>query len=329
MNDHRHPQVGIQTTSEDGIAVRPLEEADLPHADHVMRLAFGTFLGLPEPTQFLGDADLVHSRWHANPGGAFAAEADGRLVGSNFATNWGSVGFFGPLTTHPSVWDRRVGTRLVEPAMACFEKWGTTHAGLFTFPNSAKHHGLYQKFGFWPQFLTMVMAKPVGAAVRSPGWTSWSELPEDQRGTALQALQALTDRIYPGLDVTVEVELVARRTMGDTVFVFDEAGLAAAAVCHCGPGTEAGGGTCYVKFGAARPGLTAARHFDRLLDACEELAAARGLTRLSAGVNTARHAAYRRMLGRGMRAGIQGVVMQRNNQVGYNRPDVYLIDDWR
>ena len=38
------------------ISVRPLQETDLPTADHIMRLAFGTFLGLPEPTSFMGDA---------------------------------------------------------------------------------------------------------------------------------------------------------------------------------------------------------------------------------------------------------------------------------
>ena len=39
-----------------GISVRPLQESDLPTADYIMRLAFGTFLRLPEPTSFMGDA---------------------------------------------------------------------------------------------------------------------------------------------------------------------------------------------------------------------------------------------------------------------------------
>jgi hypothetical protein len=34
------------------IIVRPLREDDLATADHLMRLAFGTFLGYPEPTTF-------------------------------------------------------------------------------------------------------------------------------------------------------------------------------------------------------------------------------------------------------------------------------------
>src|SRR5205823_12554357 len=92
-----------------GVAVRPLQEDDLAEADRVMRLAFGTFLGLPDPGAFAGDADYVRTRWRASPGACFAAEAGGELVGSNFATNWGSVGFFGPLTVRPDYWERGVG----------------------------------------------------------------------------------------------------------------------------------------------------------------------------------------------------------------------------
>jgi hypothetical protein len=100
-------------------------------------------------------------------------------------------------------------------------------------------------------------------------------------------------------------------------------------VCHVGAGSEAGSGVCYVKFGAVRPGADAAADFERLLDTCERFAGARGATQLVAGVNTAREAAYRRMLARGFRTIIQGVAMQSPNEVGYNRPDVFVIDDWR
>jgi hypothetical protein len=72
------------------------------------------------------------------------------------------------------------------------------------------------------------------------------------------------------------------------------------------------------------------RNFSKLLDACEQWAANRQATRLVAGVNAARHEAYRRMLARGFRTDLQGVVMSRPNEAAYNRPGVYLIDDdWR
>jgi GNAT superfamily N-acetyltransferase len=311
------------------VTVRPLREDDLPAADHIMRLAFGTFLGLPEPTSFMGDAAYVRARWRADPDAAFGAEVGGELVGSNFATNWGTVGFFGPLTIRPDLWDRGVGKRLMEPVMECFARWGTAHAGLFTFAHSQKHVGLYQRFGFWPRFLTAIMSKPVEQAGQSSHWTSFSEVQGGEREAALSACRQLTDEIYRGLDVSGEINAVATQKLGDTLLLWDDAGLVGFAVCHCGPGTEAGSGTCYVKFGAVRPGPTAGEDFDRLLKACEEMAAKSGLSRLAAGVSAARHEAYRVMLERSFRTDLQGVAMQRPNDAGYNRPGVYLIDDWR
>jgi len=59
------------------VSIRPLEERDLPAADRLCRLAFGTFLGLPDPMTFMGDADFVATRWRADPSGALAAQIDG------------------------------------------------------------------------------------------------------------------------------------------------------------------------------------------------------------------------------------------------------------
>lgn len=120
---------------------------------------------------------------------------------------------------------------------------------------------------------------------------------------------------------------------GDTDFIKvllssgDE--LVGVAVCHVGKGSEAGSGTLYVKFGAVSPGPDAPANFDRLLAACEALAHQRGAPNVLAGINTARHAAYRQMIGRGFRTAMVGVAMQRPNEPGYNRPDCYAIDDWR
>jgi hypothetical protein len=36
-----------------GITIRLLRESDLPVADRILRLAFGTFLGLPDPLKFM------------------------------------------------------------------------------------------------------------------------------------------------------------------------------------------------------------------------------------------------------------------------------------
>jgi hypothetical protein len=255
------------------------------------------------------------------------AEIDGKLVGSNFATNWGSFGFFGPLTILPELWDRGIAQKLLVPTMDLFAKWGVREAGLFTFPHSAKHVGLYQKFGFWPRFLTAVMSK--AAEGRKTSMIRFSSLDKDKQREALAACRKLTDSIYAGLDVTSEIELLEKQNSGDTVFVWGGTSLDAFAVCPCGEGTEAGRDTCYIKFAAAAPGANIAKHFDRLLDACESLALERSLSRVQAGVNLGRSEAYRQMLARGFRTEVLGVAMHRPDSPAYNRPDVFVVDDWR
>ena len=311
------------------ITIRPLMENDLADADRIFRLAFGTFIGLPDPMAFAGDAAHVRTRWLVHPAATLGAESANLLIGSNFLTNWGSVGFFGPLTISPDFWDKGVASRLLEPTMDIFAEWGTKLTGLYTFAQSAKHVHLYQKFGFWPQFLTAIMTKSVDQSLAASSWSGFSKTAEQEREGCLKACAELTGAIYEGLNVEREIRAVAGQKLGETVMIWDGSRLAGFAVCHCGAGSEAGSGALYVKFGAARPGRAAEQNFNRLLEACEAFAASRGLEKIVAGVNTARVAAYRRMLARGFRSIIQGVAMLRSEDQGYNRPDVYVIDDWR
>ena len=53
------------------VSVRPLREGDLSEADRIIRLAFGTFLGLPDPMTFMGDAGYVRTRWVSCAGCGF------------------------------------------------------------------------------------------------------------------------------------------------------------------------------------------------------------------------------------------------------------------
>jgi GNAT superfamily N-acetyltransferase len=317
------------------VSIRPLLEPELDEADQVFRLAFGTFLGLSDPLLFMGDAGYVRTRWRSDPSSAFAAELDGRLAGSNFVTNWGSVGFFGPLSVRPDLWDKAIGSRLVEPAMQRFAEWKTEHIGLFTWSHSPKHAHLYQKFGFWPRFLTSIMSKSIVQRLMleerqvESGWSRLSDVTENDRQEILAACRDVAEAIYGGLDLSSEINAVVAQNLGDVVLLHDGSRLAGFAVCHQGPGTEAGSGACYVKFAAIRPGPEAGRNFERMLDACESFAARQGMQVLIAGVNVGRHEAYRVLLQRGFRTEIQGVTMHQQNEPGYSRPGVYVIDDWR
>jgi len=176
--------------------IRALAEADLPQAQRIVRVAFGTFLGAPDPEHFWSDLDYVYGRFAAEHTAAFAAEDDNRaLAGSNFATRWGSVGFFGPLTTRPDLWDGGIGQRLAAAACDQFAAWGVRHAGLFTFAHSAKHVGLYGKFGFHPRFLTAIMAARAGQQPQTTAASRYSALPEGERRDVENACRELTRKL--------------------------------------------------------------------------------------------------------------------------------------
>jgi GNAT superfamily N-acetyltransferase len=307
------------------VLVNPLAATDLEAADRICRVAFGTFLGLPNPIEFLGDADYVRTRWTADPSAAFGAYLGNELVGSNFATRWGSVAFFGPLTVRPDYWDRGIAKRLLGPTLDLMANWAVRHSGLYTFAHSPKHIALYQHFGFWPRFLTGVMSKPVSEAARVTEFSRYSEVAQGRGEECLRMCRDLTNTLYEGLDVQREIRAVADQRLCDTVLVWDRDQLVALGVCHCGPGSEAGSDRCYIKFGAARSGSS----FEALLDASETLAASKKLKRLIAGANAGREKAWQRLVARGFRADIQGVAMHRHNDPGYNGSDTYIIDDWR
>jgi GNAT superfamily N-acetyltransferase len=167
----------IKVSNEPSPDIAPLSEEDLPEAERIFRVAFGTFLGAPDPNVFWADRDYVYGRHGAPHVAAFGATIEGNLVGSNFATKWGSVGFFGPITVRPDLQERGIAQALLARTMEQFDAWQTRHVGLFTFPHSAKHIGLYQKYGFYARFLTAIMSAPVGGRPRTAaGWSRFSEL---------------------------------------------------------------------------------------------------------------------------------------------------------
>jgi GNAT superfamily N-acetyltransferase len=310
-------------------AVSALDESDLPEAARIVRLAFGTFIGVPDPENFWNDRDYVYGRHRAAHVASFGAKLDGQLVGSSFATRWGSVGFFGPLTVRPELQERGIARALLARTMEQFDSWGTRHVGLFTFAQSAKHIALYQKHGFSARFLTAIMSTPVAARRGAAGGSRFSQLSEARQNEALRSCRDVAATLYPGLDLTEEIGATHAQGLGDTVLVEGAGGIAAFAVCHYGARSEAGADNCFVKFGAVRGGASGEEDYSRLLDACEALAAAVGMPKVLAGANMARHEAYRHLVARGYRTEIQGVTMHRDNDPGYCRPGVYVLDDWR
>jgi GNAT superfamily N-acetyltransferase len=128
-----------QTTS-----IRPLSEGHLPEAGTILRRAFATHFEM-SPDTFWADRDFVTSRWMTDPSLTFGAWIEDRLVGSSLGANWGSLGVFGPITTHPDTWNQGVARHLVPPVLERLQALGARQIVLFTFAESTKHITLYQK----------------------------------------------------------------------------------------------------------------------------------------------------------------------------------------
>ena len=309
------------------VAVRPMAQADLVEADRVFRLAFGTHFGLKDPMQFRAGAELIRPRWTASPEFCFVAESGGRIVGSILGTDWGSIFVLGPVSVDPGQANRGIARALMAPVMDRVAARKFPLAALYTHSNSPKHIHLYESYGFNARLLTPIMSKPVAASAAPSGTRLWSSLPPGERSQALAACRAVSGAVHPGLDLSIEIETLAALNQGDVVLVERNGKIAGFALCHVGPGSEAVTGTLFVKFACVRPGESL--DFARLVEGCESLAAARGAGRVVAGVNMGRTSAYAAMKSKGYRTDGLGVPMLRPSSDGYNRPEIFALDDWR
>ncbi len=110
--------------AKDSVTVGVLRENEVDEAYRIVRLAFGTFLGLPDPMQFMGDRNFMRPRWRSRNTNVLAARTGGRLIGLNVITRWGSFGFFGPLTVLPEFWDRGVAHKLMKNTVKVLDGFG-------------------------------------------------------------------------------------------------------------------------------------------------------------------------------------------------------------
>ncbi len=292
-------------------------------ADAVFRLAFGTAVGLREPLRFAEGTELVRPRWAADPDGAFAAKAAGELVGLAFLSRWGAHGILGPVAVRPDHWNRGVARLLWDACLPRLDEWGLAHVALFT-RGEPKHLRLYRGCGFLPGAPTTITVKQLDPERAGAPQRTFGGLPAAARSGALDDCRRIASAIDPGLDLGREILAATGQGLGDTVLV-DEG----FAVCHLGAGSEAGPDACYVKFAGVAPGADAAARLGCLLDSCEAYAAESGVSRLVAGVNTARREAHRCLLDRGHRPFLDGVAMHRPDEPTYDRPGVYALDDRR
>jgi len=301
----------------------------LPEAGTILRRAFATQFGM-SPDTFWADRDFVTSRWMTDSSLAFGAWVEDRLVGSSLGANWGSLGVFGPITTHPDTWNRGIARHLIPPVLERLQALGARQIVLFTFAESTKHITLYQKFGFWPRFLTAIVTRTVEASVTTPPpSTRYSALAGGDQAQWLDACRALTNDVRDGLDLTAEIRAAYRFGHGDSVLITQGSRVKAVALCEYGAKSPAGAGSCLIRFAAVQPDVEEEMRFDQLLTACGRLAADEGLKQLVVCVNASRPKAYRNLLSMGFSVQRHGVTMHCPNEYAYNQAASYILEDWR
>ncbi len=263
------PQVSMQKQSD--VSIRLLREKDLPTADRIMRLAFGTFLGPSGTDQIHGRRRL---RAHALAGGSLRGHRSGvrrRNRRQQFRHALGQRRFFRAAHDPPGF----VGSRNRAAAAAADdgsirEMGRAARRAVYVCQqheareactrNSASGPGISPRS--W-RFLF-----PRKPCPRPRRWARFSDLSVGDKELCIQACTKLTNSVYEGLDVQREIRAVDDQQLGDTVLTWGGGELTGFAVCHAGPGTEAGSGKCYIKFGAVRSGKSAAQEFRHLLEAC-------------------------------------------------------------
>jgi len=307
--------------------IRPMTAQDLGAADRVLRLAFGTERGLPDPMRFLGDADLLRPRWRTNPAGCLVAEAGGQILGSVAVMDWGSLAVLGPLSIRPDCWNRGLARRLLAPALLAAEAWGARLTALYTQPGSPRHLRLYEDAGFLSRHLIAVMARPVDGTLSTAPPLLFSQLPPGWQAAALAGCRRITGAVLEGLDLDREIRATAEQRLGDTILLEAGGEITGFALYHEGPGSEAGSGTLAIRFGAVRPGDAAG--FQALLAAAAAQAARCGARRLQASVTHARRAAYAAMKAAGFRTELSGIAMTRPEAGGYDAPEGLILEEWR
>jgi hypothetical protein len=206
---------------------------------------------------------------------------------------------------------------------------GARHLAFFTFAESTKHIALYQRFGFWPRFLTAIMTRPVNSNETIPESVCYSNIAEADQAHWLDACRALTFEVRDGLDLTREIRIAHTNGHGDSVFLADSSRMEAVALCEYGRSSPAGADSCLVRFAAVRPGSDTETRFALLLAGCERLAADQGLKQIVVCVNASRPEAYRYLLSKGFHVQRNGVTMHRPNEDAYSQAAGFVLDDLR
>ena len=271
--------------------IRTMQEEDLDQVIEIEAAAFGAWY-----RQVYGEESGIPQRKRTNvrsclikdPAGCFVAQEDDQLAGFIFSRTWGSVGWFGTFSVLPEWQGKGIGKRLITASLGYLRQRPGRMIGLSTMPESPYNLGLYLKRGFQMRYLTLFLRKSLKESPDSSReLLYWSQATPACQARWLANLREASERLYPGLDYSKEIEVTAQYGQGETVILTEggqAVGMAVVWLTSGRQGLEANYGNTQVLL--LDPSHTDADQFRTLLMGAEAMVQARGLEEIIVPVNT-------------------------------------------
>jgi N-acetylglutamate synthase-like GNAT family acetyltransferase len=282
---------------------------------------------------------LVKSRFHKDPAGCFVAEDPTHaIVGAVLSIAWGSVAWLGPLAVHPEFRGKSVEHQLLQAVLDYWEPMTLSVQGLEADPALPTPIETYASFGFRPQFLTATLIGAVDPdkprepiRQRSPSFelVRMSQLSGALEETMLANCRRISERHYPGLDYSKELDSIKELHLGDTLLLGVGERLYGFAICHAMPGSEAEADSCYVKALLIDPAIDDQETLLALVEACEGYARMQQLKTVRMGVNLACWEGYQAVAARGYQMQQLRLRMVRPIDDLLSDPSPFHFNDWR
>ncbi|MGH8071273.1 MAG: GNAT family N-acetyltransferase [Candidatus Entotheonellia bacterium] len=321
-------------------AIRPMTGEDIPQVERIIDAeTAATRQDTGEAGSEPPGSRLVKSRFHKEPAGCFIAEDPAHgMIGSVLSIAWGSVAWLGPLAVHPEFSGKGVEQQLLHAVLDYWEPMALSAQGVETSPASPTQIELYASFGFRPQFLTATLIgavdpdrprEPIRQRTPSFELIRLSQLSDALEETMLSNCRRISERHYPGLDYSKELQSVKEFHLGDTLLLAVGERLYGFAICHAAPGSEADADSCYVKALLIDPAIDDQETLLALVEACEGYARTVKLTTVRLGVNLACWEGYQAVAARGYQMQRVRLRMVRPIDELLSDPSPFHFNDWR
>lgn len=334
MAEHTIGQKGFRM-----MAIRPMTADDIPQVEHITDAA-AAWLKQDRETELNPLASrLIAGRFQKEPDGCFVADDQPHgVIGAVLSIAWGSVAWLGPLVVHPEFLGKGVEHQLLQAVLEYWEPMTLSVQGLEADPALPAEIEFYASFGFRPQFLTATLIGAVDPDAprepirqRSPSFelSRLSQLTGTLEETMLANCRRISERHYPGLDYSKELQRVKDLHLGDTLLLGVGERLYGFAICHAAPGSEADADSCYVKALLIDPAIDDQETLLALVEACEGYARTQQLKTVRLGVNLACWEGYQAVAARGYQMRQLRLRMVRPIDDLLSDPSPFHFNDWR